>query len=181
MERSEDIKSKALLEFLSRGTVALVSPAELADAINQAIVAKVQHSLAEALTFARKLVKRSRAGDSVVSLAAYRALARAAHMSSRYVEAEEAYQEARRLSKTDRIAVGRIDRTLVDVYMYLGDFAESRRRARLALKTFSALENQSEVAKTQVNFANLLHRQDRHREAEQLYKAAGEYLSFHRR
>lgn len=46
----------------------------------------------------------------------------------------------------------------------------------MALRTFTKLGDKTEIAKVRVNYANVLHRQDRHREAEKLYHQAGEYF-----
>ena len=162
----------SLRTFLSRGTVATEEQQNLAAEIDRTILVEVQRSLPAALDFARTLVRKAAKLGGPVAISAYRALARAALMSGRYIEAEKAYLRVRRMPGLDALSRGRIDRTLIDVYMYLGNFTESKRRARLALQTFKKLNLPTETAKTEVNYANLLHRQDKHREAEVLYRTA---------
>jgi tetratricopeptide (TPR) repeat protein len=162
----------SLRRFLAGGRLATDQQEALAELIDQTIVREVQRSLRDALELARALVRKSAKLGGPVAISSYRALARAALMSGRYAEAEKAYLRVRRLPGIDPVSRGRIDRTLIDVYMYLGKFAESKRRARLAMQTFAKLALPAETAKTEVNYANLLHRQDRHREAEELYRKA---------
>jgi len=97
-------------------------------------------------------------------------------MSGMHLPALAAYQKARRLSASEPLVRARIDRALVDVYMYLGKFTLSRKAALAATRTFRRLKADSDLAQTRVNYANLLHRQDRHREAEKLYREAAEYF-----
>ena len=175
MEHSQEIAPQALDRFLKRGTVT-VPALQLAAEIDRRIIVMVQSSLPKAMQFSRRLVKCAKKSERSIQLASYRALARAALMSSGYAESRDAYLVARRLLGNDRVGIGRIDRTLIDVYMYLDNFAESKRRAQMALRTFTKLGDQAEIAKVRVNYANLLHRQDRHREAEKLYRLAGDYF-----
>jgi tetratricopeptide (TPR) repeat protein len=107
---------------------------------------------------------------------AYRALARVTHMSGAHAPALAAYLEARRLASEQPLVRARIDRALVDVYMYLGKFEQSRKSAQSAARVFTRLKADSDLAQTRVNYANLLHRQDRHREAEKLYREAADYF-----
>ncbi|MEE8577067.1 MAG: CHAT domain-containing tetratricopeptide repeat protein, partial [candidate division Zixibacteria bacterium] len=83
---------------------------------------------------------------------------------------------ARQCTRRDPRVKAMIDRTLIDVYMYLGDFVESRRRATLASRAFMKIGDKNEIAKTRVNYANLLHRQDRHTEADRLYGQAARHF-----
>lgn len=177
MDTSYDIVHPHLEQFVRTGKLPDESSEQaLAEEVNRHVLAEVQRSLPAALSFARTLVRKTGRFDGPLRLAAYRALARAALMSGQYAEAERAYLGAREMARRDRLARGRIDRTLIDVYMYLGRFDESRRRARLALRTFRSLDLPDEIAKTKVNYANLLHRQDRHREAERLYGEAAAFF-----
>jgi len=177
MGHTTSITDPSVRAFLKDGSRNGSSDTELASAINAEMLRLVQHSLSDALSASRRLVRRSRSAAPPIKLAAQRALGRAALMSASYKEAEAAYREARDLARNDRITRGRIDRTLIDVYMYLGNFSESKRRASMALKTFESLDKPSEIAKTNVNYANVLHRQDRHRDAEQLYRKAADHFS----
>lgn len=90
MEQSQEIAPQALDRFLRRG--AATAPAsQLAAEIDQRIIALVQSSLPKAMQFSRRLVKRARKSEQPIQLAAYRALARAALMSSDYAEARKAF------------------------------------------------------------------------------------------
>jgi tetratricopeptide (TPR) repeat protein len=60
--------------------------------------------------------------------------------------------------------------------MYLGQFDHSRQAAERALTAFGKLSAESDMAQTRVNYGNLLHRQDRHREAERLYHLSAQYF-----
>src|SRR5690606_15889716 len=128
---------RSLQSFLALGTVPTNQEIELAACIDRTIIVEVQRALPSALTLSRALVRKAAKLGGPVAISAYRALARAALLSGNYREAEKAYLRVRRMPGLDLLSRGRIDRTLIDVYMYLGDFAESKRRARLALKTFS--------------------------------------------
>lgn len=178
MDTPFDIADPALSQLLATDSSPDACEQEaLAAAIDHYIVIEVQRSLPSALAFARALVRRVAKTDGPLLLSAHRAHARAALMSGQYLEAEQAYLAARALSGVDPLTRGRIDRTLVDVYMYLGRFDESRRRAKLAHRTFKSLGLDAEIAKTRVNYANLLHRQDRHREAGRLYADAARFFA----
>ena len=107
---------------------------------------------------------------------ALRSLGWAGLVAGRYVESKEAYLSARKLLRHDAILRARIDRVLIDVYMYLGKFGEAQKRASNALAAFKIAKADDDIAKTKVNYANLLHRQDRHREAQKLYREAGEFF-----
>ncbi len=72
----------------------------------------------------------------------------------------------------DRESTGRLSMC----YMYLGNFNKARVHARSAITTFIRLKSASDLAQTRVNYANLLHRQDRHRDAEKLYRAAAVFF-----
>ncbi len=176
MEQSTLISDPSVRLFLETGKRNGATDAALADAINIEMLHLVQRSLSDALRLSRRLVQRSKSAGRVIQLAAQRALGRSALMSALYDEAETAYRTARKLAGDDALTKGRIDRTLIDVYMYLGKTAESRRRARMALKTFQSLDEPSEIAKTNVNYANVLHRQDRHADAERLYREAADHF-----
>jgi tetratricopeptide (TPR) repeat protein len=108
----------------------------------------------------------------VLLLTALRAGGWAHLVAGQYRDAEKHYLEARTLAGRDALVRGRIDRILIDVYMYLDNTAESRKRYRMAMATFKRLDLPGDIARTRVNYANVLHRQDRHEEAGELYREA---------
>lgn len=162
--------------FLEHGTVNGIAEAELAHACDVHIRQLAQKSLTDAKSTAERLVKQATPHGNPLLLTAYRTLARTTHMSGQHAPAEHAYLHARRLAGRDKQVIGAIDRALIDVYMYLNDFSNSRKCARRALKIFEELRSDSDIAMTQVNYGNLLHRQDRHREAETLYRDAAQFF-----
>lgn len=176
MEQTHPELAEQAEEFLRTGRVGAADPAALAEACDRHISERSRSSLDAAQGLARQYAKKARSAPHALRLSANRVLARISHMNSRHAEAEKAYLAARALARTDALVRGRIDRALVDVYMYLGDVAQSRRRAAMALRVFAAAQCDADVAMTKVNLANVLHRQDRHREAERLYREAAEFF-----
>ncbi len=176
METKQPDVASAVDRFLSHGQNHSLEPASLAKAVDDRIRLEAQKSLKHALSLARQFVRRSENRQSPLLLTAYRALARVTHMSVKHAEAEKAYLHARRLAGSDALIKARIDRALIDVYMYLGDYPESRRRANLALAAFKRANATADIAMTHVNLGNLLHRQDKHRDAERFYFLASEYF-----
>jgi len=166
----------AAQRYLSEGAVRGIPDDDLASRCETLIQRTARQSLKRALTLARKYVRRARSGGGPLAISAYRTLARTCHMSGAHQKALEAYLKARRLVQRDPLARARIDRALTDVYMYLGDFAAANLAARRAIATFQKLGAKSDLAQARVNFANVLHRRDRHRDAERLYREAGEYF-----
>lgn len=162
--------------FLSRGAVSGLSEDVLAAGCDKLIQETSRRSLKQALTLAKRFVHRSETGGGELALTAFRALARVTHMSGAHAAALDAYLKARQLALRDRVVRARIDRALVDVYMYLGDFEKAKRAARRAIATFTRMAAESDLAQARVNYANLLHRRDRHRDAERLYRQAAEYF-----
>ena len=163
---------KAAHRFLSTGSAAHISAEDLASACDRLVQAAARSSYKSALSLARRFVAHSTGHDRLLALMAWRSLARVTHLSGRHAEALKAYQKARRLSDNDLVTRARIDRALVDVYMYLGKLKESEKAARRAIDTFRRKKLAGDLAQTQVNFGNLLHRQDRHRDAERVYRDA---------
>ena len=166
----------AARRFLNGKSVHGVSEADLASACNQVIQQMAQRSLKKAGPLARKFAEHAAQASPILQLAAWRALARVSHMSGTHAEAREYYLKARKMCSRDPLTRARIDRALIDVYMYLGDFSRARLAARSAAAVFTRMGADDDVAQTQVNLANLLHRQDRHREAEFLYRKAGDHF-----
>ena len=176
MESSPQTIEQTARRFLTFGKADGLDHASLADACNRLINQQAGSSLKTALVSARRFVRWAQEHDGALPLTAYRALARVTHMGGGYVDAENAYLTARRLAARNIYVRALIDRALIDVYMYLGNLPEARRRANNALKSFRKLNKEADIAKTRVNYGNLLHRQDRHGEAQQVYQQAGEYF-----
>ncbi len=166
----------AALRFLRSGRRHNTSDSDLATACDAAIQKVSRISLTRALNLAKRFVEHARAQGGTLELAAFRSLARTSHMAGKHRDALAAYQQARRRLVGDPAVRARIDRALVDVCMYLGDYRKSRLHAQAAVRTFSRLRLWSDLAQTRVNYANVLHRQDRHREAEQVYRTAAEFF-----
>jgi tetratricopeptide (TPR) repeat protein len=163
--------------FLSRGIVKDTDENTLAAACEQYVQTVARRSLKAALPICHRFVTRAEAhGGKTLRLTAYRAQARITHMSGIHAPALVAYQKARHLANSEPLIRARIDRALVDVYMYLGKSEQSRKSAQSAMRVFSRLKADADLAQTRVNYANLLHRQDRHREAERLYREAADYF-----
>lgn len=176
MESNEET-IQLIRKFAATRKIPEVGEEALHQAIDRGVLILLQESLPTTLRLCRRLVSASSGFGRRLVFECQRALARAGHMGAKYKEAESAYLKARALVLKDPDPRARIDRALIDVYMYLGDFNESRRRANMATRTFRRLESSSEVAKTNVNYANVLHRQDRHKEAEKLYKSAADHFT----
>ncbi len=171
-------EKRAVDRFLSDGRMEELGMEELAEACNQRVRTESQVSSSSSLKLARRFLSQAKPFGGVLLLTALRASGWAYLFAGKYPEAERAYLEARALAKNDPMMRARIDRILIDVYMYLGKSTEARRRARMALNAFARLKAATEIANTRVNYANLLHRQDRHRQAKRLYvQAAGHFIS----
>lgn len=167
----------AVKEFLRRGRRQNLTAEELAAACDREVQNQARKSFAKALETARKFAKQAVDSGGILETTAQRTLARMLHLSGKHAEALEVYLSAREASKRNRAVRGKIDRALTDVYMYLGDYQKSRKHARQALRTFEASGAESDLAMSRVNYANLLHRQDRHVEAEVLYRQAADFFA----
>lgn len=177
---SQDDRLKAAAKrFLKTGKIGRSDPSALADACDRLVRAETQRSLKKAADIGRTFVKVSRRNDEMPLQIALRALGWALHSGGKYRQAEKVYLEARTMAGKDASLRARIDRILIDIYMYLGDMPQARRRAKAALTTFARLDDQTEAAKTRINYANLLHRLDRHRDANRQYQQAAEYFEKH--
>jgi len=166
----------AAARFLDSGRFTGADPVALTAACDRLVRAETQRSLPKALALAGKFVKFTRLQPEMPLQVALRALAWAKHCSGKYADAQKTYLEARSLVTKSPFDRAQIDKILIDVYMYLGQPAEARRRARMALAAFKRMGELDQVAKTRINYGNLLHRQDRHREARRQYEAAREHL-----
>lgn len=156
--------------FLQSGRNSDLSEERLIAVCDSLVRSETQQSSANAVKLGKSFVQKMKSVSTAGILAAYRALGWAHLVHNDYIASERAYLCARELCQRDAINRARIDRILIDVYMYLDDVKEARHRATLAIKTFSRLKEAEELAKTRVNYANLLHRLDRHREANKLYR-----------
>lgn len=162
--------------FLSSGKTEGVDTKILATKLDQEIRLLSQKSLKSALQMARRFVRRSKGKDPLLRSTALRSLGRVSLMASDYAGARKAYLQARKMLKRDWLLRGQIDRTLIDIYMYLDDYNSAMRHARAAMVTFKRHRAFQELAKTKVNYGNLFHRRDRHREANRLYEQAYQVL-----
>lgn len=167
---------KRIEAFLRGKTAAEQVDVALVSATDTYIRAMTQHSTATAVGLAAQFVNRIRGFSTDVRLTALRSAGWAYLVAGEYRKSESAYLAARQIAKNNPLIRGRIDRTLIDVYMYLGNIGEARRRAAVAVSTFRRLKSDDDLARTRVNFANLLHRQDQHRRANQLYHQASTYF-----
>lgn len=175
VRKSVDIAATAKA-FLESGQIEVSDHEALAAECSQIIRAETERSSKKAIELGRRFVRQARPYSGILKTSAYRAAGWANLVGGKYKPALSFYLKARALLKRDAVQRARIDRVLIDVYMYLGEFAEAHRRAKMALKTFSRQGDHDELAKTRVNYANLLHRQDRHREAYELYHAAADHF-----
>jgi len=179
MALSKKAGDTAARVFLARGIDSGLDAPTLARVCDSLIRRETEISSTSAVALARKFLRRSQGRKGILLTTACRNLGWALLVSGNFRQAEKYYLRARTLLAREAAPRGRIDRILIDVYMYLGDFKEARRRARLSLAVFKRLGDEAESAKTRVNYANLLHRQDRHREAGQLYEQAARYFERH--
>ncbi len=174
MEDAEALKRAQ--RFIRTGHAGSLSDSELALWCDRAIQATTRRSIKAGLSQARLFLRHAKSRGVETRLAGWRVMARLSHMNGAYREALVAYTTARRLAANDPMIRSRIDRALVDVYMYLGQTVKARQSAQSSMRTFRRLGAESDLAQTRVNFANLLHRQDRHREAERLYHQSADFF-----
>ena len=176
---SRDKVTQAARSFLATGKIGEGDQDALLTACDQLIRIETERSSVSAIKLADKFVKHCLPLGGKALLTSYRALGWAYLVGGKYPQARDTYVKARALTRRLPEVRARIDRVLIDVYMYLGDFAEAKQRAQASLKTLKRIGARAEVAKTEVNYANLLHRQDRHREAYKLYHRAGKFFESH--
>ncbi len=166
----------AVRRFLNRGNSKNLPIESLTQACEKYILEISRTSLKKALPLARKFAEVSAKDNRACRLTALRILARTAHLSGLFKEALAAYLEIKELSRRQPLTAARVDRALIDIYMYLGDYKKATRAAKSAIAIFTRHRHSDDVVQTEVNYANLLHRQDRHREAERLYHKAEKYF-----
>jgi tetratricopeptide (TPR) repeat protein len=163
--------------YLETGKVISTRESDIVGACDRYIRDYAHKNLAGAISLARQLVGRARPLHNELSAIALRTLGWVLLVGADFRNAEAAYLEARTLSSKDPTARARIDRILIDIYMHLGNIPEARRRARNAIRTFRRLGDADGEAKTQVNYANSYHRQDRHADALRMYRKAIAYYA----
>jgi len=162
--------------FLKNGQLGDHCEEDMAAWCSMLIQDAARRSLKTAAALANRFVRRADGRGRIIRLAAYRALARVSHLGGNHGEALRMYLAARRLCRPDRLLRARIDRALVDVYMYLGKTRKALASGTSATATFDALHAKDDVFQTKVNLANVYHRQDRHEDAEILYREAETYF-----
>ena len=172
MVNDDNILAAQARKFIARGVMGKTESDALAAACDRLIRSETQRSPRKAAVMARRYVDRARLHGGALLTTALRALGWALHNSGSYAAARDAYLEARDLLSHEPLMRARVDRILIDVYMYLGDAKACLKHFQAALRTFEKLGEKVDAAKTRVNYANVLHRQDRHREAAQQYRQA---------
>ena len=174
----ETFQIKAVVQsFLDSGMIENgFTEDELASLCHKFIIEISRKSLKKSYQLAKEFVKQAGKFNGPLKIASYKTLATVAHLSGDYTQALKAYQNIKKYSGQDKLLNARIDRALIDVSMYLGDYKKAGDAARRAIRCFEALNSKSDLAMTRVNFANTLHRRDRHREAEKLYHQAEKYF-----
>jgi len=175
MEKKPQIK--AAEKFLKKGTIGDYDGETLAGACESLILEVSRKSLKRALSLSRKYVERISERDKTLRMSAYRMLARSAHLSGLYDEARDAYLKVKRMAVRQPLVKAKIDRALIDIYMYLGDQGKAVKCANRAISIFKSHRLKADLIQTEINYANLLHRQDRHAEAEKLYGRGADYFS----
>lgn len=167
----------AISTFLDAGALGDLKIEKVVCLCDKHIRAKTQENSADAVDLGRKFVERTRTYGGVHYRSALLANAWALRVAGRIPEAKDVYLTARRRCGTDALCRARIDRVLIDIYMYLGKYGEAEKRARFALDTFGRRRLADDAAKTKVNLANVYHRHDRHRDAYRMYHQAAAHFS----
>lgn len=162
--------------FLRTGKAGEFAVAELAAACDRLVRMETEQSAPGAVRLGMRFVRRAREQGRNMLPTALRALGWAYVVAGKYEAAAECYLEARRKSR-DPLVKGRIDRILVDVYMYQGRTKKALACGKRSMAAFRKRKAEADLAKTEVNYANVLHRLDRHPEAQALYHRAGEFFA----
>ncbi|HOP07791.1 MAG TPA: CHAT domain-containing protein [candidate division Zixibacteria bacterium] len=162
--------------FLRTGQADPAQYEQLAETCNDLVRSLAQTSTRKAEKTACRFVEVSKPIGGVMHSSALRALGWACSVGGKYEASLENYLAARKMLRNAPVMQARIDRILIDVYMYLGQYAQARRRAHLAIERFKKEGLRADQAKTEVNLGNLLHRQDRHSEARRYYQQATDYF-----
>lgn len=152
------------------------SIADLVALCDKRIRTLTQHSNEDAIRFAESLLSRCRKLGDKPMLIAQRSAGWAYLVAGKYRKSLQCYLAARKLASKQPLVRARIDRTLIDVYMYLGEPSKASDCASSARTAFRKLSAADDLARTDVNYANVLHRQDCHRKAYKLYHRAAEHF-----
>ncbi len=181
METTVNKLDKKSRDFLSGRLNDTAEFEAAAQSIESFVRQRSQRSFPSALRVARSFVAQieARRLNGAVSKLGYRVLARTLHLKGDYSEAAKAYAVARNCGRRDPKFRAAIDRALIDLHMYLDNLSEARRCYRGALATYRRLHSEIDIAMTQVSYANLLHRNDKHRDAEKLYHKASTIFENH--
>jgi len=144
-------QKKTVDSFLSNGRIGKTSVENLSNLCNLRIRNETQHSTSKSIQLAGRFIIQAKKHDGAMNIVAHRAAGWAYLVAANYKESEKYYLEARKLASKDAETRAKIDRILIDIYMYLGDPNESKKRANQAIRTFKKLNHEEEIAKTQVN------------------------------
>lgn len=103
-----------------------------------------------------------------------RTKAMALHVLSRYAEAVEHYEQARRLYREAgrEVEAARVERAMVDALIYLGRYDEALELANDARQVFERRDEKLLLAQLESNAGNIYHRLDRNVEALACYERA---------
>ncbi len=169
-------EEKEARRFLKTGRRGGLDESALALTCDRFLQSIARHSYTRAIGQARRYLEVAADFGGPLRLSATRCLARYLHLSGAHREALSLYSRARNYAGSDAMTRARIDRVLIDVYMYLGDYSHARKASRRAIATFSRAGASRDLAQTRANYGNLLHRQDKHRNAERVYRQAAVYF-----
>jgi len=132
------------------------------------------------LKLAARLSRKTRHLESLVPdtyrAHLYRIWARHHHLAGEYGPARQLYEDAIRLfgKLRDGRNKANVQKALIDVLMYLGDYDRALKIGRSSLAYFRRIGSDVDCAKVLTNLGNLFHRLDRHRKALENYDLAYE-------
>lgn len=108
-----------------------------------------------------------------------RTKAMALHVLSRYGEAVEHYEQARRLYREAgrEVERARVERAMVDALIYLGRYDDALSLADAARQVFETRDEQLLLAQLESNVGNIFHRLDRNAEALARYERAADIFA----
>ncbi len=103
----------------------------------------------------------------------------ALHVLSRYAEAAEHYEQARRLYREAgrEVEMARVERAMVDALIYLGSYDQALELANEARQIFEEHDEKLLLAQLESNVGNIYHRLDRNREALICYTRAADVFA----
>ncbi|MCP4568283.1 MAG: CHAT domain-containing protein [FCB group bacterium] len=135
------------------------------------------------LTKARRLTRKTAGLDKYLpppyKAHLYRIWGRHHHLSSEYVQARRLYSRAidlfsRQKDLTNR---ARVQKALLDVLMYLGQYDEAQRVGRQSLDYYGRIGAEVDCAQVSTNLGNLYHRLDQNKKALRYYDRAYKVFS----